>query len=327
MVYSPPYQKSIGSNQLEEWVKQYKELGRKGTFADYIPALQKSNSTDLGITVMGVDGTAFHAGTWATSFTLQSISKIITFILACMQKDLSTVLKYVDVEPTGDPFNSIIRLEANSHGKPFNPLINAGAITVCSLLTGEHAEEKLGPIIDFIEEMIDRRPQVNEEVFQSERKTGFRNRALAYFLKETGYLKGDVETALDVYFSQCSIELNTAELAQIGLILSQDGYHPFKKRRLFDAKIAKVAKALMLTCGLYNSSGKLAAFIGVPAKSGVSGGILATVPARASTSQKNPFPEGCGIGIYGPAIDSVGNSYAGTNLLKQLSIAWELNIF
>lgn len=319
-------QKHICSNQLHQWIEQYQKLGRKGNLVDYIPELKNANRTDLGVTVMTVDGTTVHAGKWSNYFTLQSVSKIITFILVCLQKSLPTVMEFVDVEPTGDPFNSIIRLEANHKGKPFNPLINAGAITVSSLLTGNHIEEKIESLIDFIEIMIGRRPCVNEKVFQSERKSGFRNRALAYFLKETGYLEGDVETALDVYFRQCSIELNTAELALIGLILSQDGYHPFEKKQLFDEEIAKIAKALMLTCGLYNASGKLAAFVGIPAKSGVSGGIMATVPARAS-KRKNPFPDGCGIGIYGPAIDSIGNSYAGTRLLQQMSQVWELNIF
>lgn len=319
-------QTNVLSAQLNQWIIQYQKLGKQGKCAEYIPALKRANPNDLGITVLGVNGIKLHAGKWETSFTLQSVSKIISFILVCIQKGLSTVREFVDVEPTGDPFNSIIRLEANQHGKPFNPLINAGAITVCSLLTGKHMEDKLGTIIDFIETLIERRPRVNEEVFLSERKTGFRNRALAYFLKETGYLEGDVETALDVYFSQCSLELNTEELAKIGLILSLDGYHPIQKKQLFDVEIAKVAKALMLTCGLYNASGKLAAFIGVPAKSGVSGAIMATVPARGPI-RNHPFSEGCGIGIYGPAIDSIGNSFAGTKLLQQLSTAWKLTIF
>lgn len=314
------------AKQLVQWVQEYRTLGTKGKCAAYIPALKKANPTDLGITIMRHDGNVISAGEADQFFTIQSICKIVTFILVCMHQGIRTVLQSVDVEPTGDPFNSMIRLEAHEQGKPFNPLINAGAITICSLLPGSTVSEKFQTLLAFFEQLIHRKPQVNEAVFQSEWETGHRNRALAFFLKDSGYLEGDVDTVLEVYFRQCALEVNTKELALIGAILAQDGYHPVTHQQMFPPQIAKVAKALMLTCGMYNSSGKLAAFIGIPAKSGVSGGIMAALPPRTH-KKDTPFATGCGIGIYGPSIDEIGNSFAGTRLLERLSRSWSMNIF
>jgi glutaminase len=231
----------------------------------------------------------------------------------------------VDVEPTGDAFNSIIRLEMHKPGKPFNPMINAGAITIASLLPGESSQNKLEFLDVFIEKMIGKRPTINEEVFRSEWQTAHRNRALAYYLKETGFLESEVEESLEVYLKLCSIEVNTEDIALIGLILAHDGYHPIRKEQVLPKNVAKLAKALMLTCGMYNASGKFAAFVGLPAKSGVSGGIMALVPP--SVRKELPFQNGCGIGIYGPAIDEYGNSLTGVKLLKHIAQEWDLSIF
>lgn len=219
-----------------------------------------------------------HAGEWNVPFTLQSISKVISFIAACMNRGISYVLDRVDVEPTGDAFNSIIRLEIHKPGKPFNPMINAGAITVASLLPGETAHDKLEYLFSVFEKLIGKRPHVHEEVFRSEWQTAHRNRALAYYLKETNFLEADVEETLEVYLKQCAMEGTTEDIALIGLILAHDGYHPIRREQVIPKDVAKLAKALMLTCGMYNASGKYAAFVGVPAKSGVSGGIMALVP-------------------------------------------------
>ena len=187
------------------------------------------------------------------------------------------LLERVDVEPTGDAFNSIIRLEIHKPGKPFNPMINAGAITIASLLPGTSVQEKLESIYVLLKN--DREASaINEIVFQSEWETAHRNRALAYYLKENGFLESDVEETLEVYLKQCSIEINTEDIALIGLILAHDGYHPIRKEQVLPKEVARLTKALMLTCGMYNASGKFAAFIGLPAKSGVSGGIMTLVP-------------------------------------------------
>ncbi len=311
---------------MDAWVRHYRSFTAEGQCATYIPALEKADPTQLGICVIGPDGTVIKSGDWEATFTMQSISKVLSFITACLHRGIPYVLERVDLEPTGDPFNSIIRLEMHKPGKPFNPMINAGAITVSSLLPGESPQKKLESLCILIEKMVGKRPTINEEVFRSEWQTAHRNRALAYYLKETGFLELEVDQALEVYLKQCSIEVNTEDIALIGLILAHDGYHPIRKEQIFPKRVARLTKSLMLTCGMYNASGKFAAFIGLPAKSGVSGGVMTSVPPRVRT-EEIPFKDGCGIGIYGPSIDEYGNSVAGVMLLKHIANSWDLSIF
>ncbi|MEX3745761.1 MULTISPECIES: glutaminase [Lysinibacillus] len=310
---------------VAEWLKQFRPYAKEGQCASYIPALSEKDPNQLAISIIGPDRDEIKAGETAELFTLQSVSKVVTFILACMERGLPYVLERVDVEPTGDTFNSIIRLESHQPGKPFNPMINAGAITVSSMLDGNSPQEKVSKILHFLEQIVGKKIRVNEEVFQSEWQTANRNRSLAYYLMDSGFLDCPVEEALEVYLKQCAIEVNVSDLAMIGLVIANDGYHPLLKTQLFPKQVAKLAKALMVTCGMYNASGKFAAFIGLPAKSGVSGAILVAVPSHAGLD--SPFPAGCGIGIYGPAIDTIGNSVAGVNLLKHIATEWNMTIF
>ncbi|MDM5249086.1 glutaminase [Lysinibacillus sp. G4S2] len=313
------------NHMVAEWVKQFRPYAKEGKCASYIPALSEKDPNQLAISIIGPDSDEIKAGETAELFTLQSVSKVVTFILACMERGLPYVLERVDVEPTGDTFNSIIRLESHQPGKPFNPMINAGAITVSSMLDGNSPQEKVSKILNFLEQIVGKKIRVNEEVFQSEWQTANRNRSLAYYLMDSGFLDCPVEEALEVYLKQCAIEVNVSDLAMIGLVIANDGYHPLLKTQLFPKQVAKLAKALMVTCGMYNASGKFAAFIGLPAKSGVSGAILVAVPSHAGLD--SPFPAGCGIGIYGPAIDTIGNSVAGVNLLKHIATEWNMTIF
>ncbi|MGG1662547.1 glutaminase [Brevibacillus sp. NRS-1366] len=313
-------------DDVKRWVEQYRGEAQKGQCAAYIPALAKADPAQLGICVIGPDGTKAAAGNWEVAFTLQSISKVISFIAACMHHGIPYVLERVDVEPTGDAFDSMIRLEMHKPGRPFNPMINAGAITVSSLLQGHSTQAKFESLIAIIQSMTGRQHQINEEVYESEWKTAHRNRALAHYLTATGFLGCGAEEALEVYIRQCSIEVTTEDIAMIGFILAHDGYHPIRREQLFSKEIARLTKALMVTCGMYNASGNFAAFVGVPAKSGVSGGIMAAVPPRGRPGQ-TPFGEGCGIGVYGPAIDQYGNSVAGTVLLGHIAGAWDLSIY
>ncbi|WP_307893215.1 glutaminase [Bacillus swezeyi] len=319
------YDADFWQSRLENLVEHYRPFSVSGRNAEYIPALGKIDSSQLGICVIGSDQTMITSGDWDVPFTLQSISKVISFTAACLTRGISYVLDRVDVEPTGDAFNSIIRLEMHKPGKPFNPMINAGALTIASILPGETAREKTDSLYSTIEKMIGKRPVINEEVFQSEWQTAHRNRALAHYLKETGFLEADVEQTLEVYLKQCAMEGSTEDIALIGMILSNDGYHPFRGEQVIPKDVAKLTKALMLTCGMYNASGKFAAFVGIPAKSGVSGGIMCAVPA--SLKREQPFQTGCGIGIYGPAIDECGNSVTGGMLLKHMAQEWDLSIF
>ncbi|WP_257349984.1 glutaminase [Pseudalkalibacillus decolorationis] len=318
--------KQTFQESLKEWVEHFRTYAKDGQCANYIPALGKTDPSQLGIFMIGPDGTTIKSGDWNVSFTLQSISKVISFLAVSSACGIPQVLERVDVEPTGDAFNSIIRLEMHKPGRPFNPLINAGAITVASILPGESPQDKFEYLSTFIEKVVGRRLAINQEVYESEWGTAHRNRALAHYLKETGFLECEVEEVLEVYFKQCSLKVNTEDIALIGLMLANNGYHPIRKEQIISKEVSKLTKALMLTCGMYNSSGKFAAFVGVPAKSGVSGGIMASVPLRAK-SLDIPFPDGCGIGIYGPAIDEYGNSAAGVKLLKHIAREWDLNIF
>ncbi|MDB5083735.1 MAG: glsA, partial [Bacilli bacterium] len=246
------------SEQLIGWVKHYKSYAVAGKAASYIPALAHANPSDLGICLTAPDGEVMRAGQWNTAFTLQSVSKVINFIAACLLTGIPAVLEHVDVEPTGDAFNSIIRLESHHPGKPFNPMINAGAITVASILPGTTAAEKLESYMKFMEQLLGKRPTINRQVFESEWESADRNRAIAYYLKGVGYLDSQVDVALEVYLKQCAVEATTEDLALIGLILAHDGFDPLTKKQLFPKEIAKLSKSLMVTCGMYNASGNFA---------------------------------------------------------------------
>ncbi|MFC4713227.1 glutaminase A [Planococcus dechangensis] len=314
------------TEQLEAWVNDNKGHAVLGTTAQYIPALGKVDPGKLGICMIDEDGNYYCAGDTDVEFTLQSISKALTFVALSHHYGLEFVLERVDVEPTGEAFNSIVPFEIHRPNKPFNPFINAGAITISSLLPGQNAQKKFAYLKGFLEELLGHPLEIDKEVYDSEWATSHRNRALAYYLKEAKFLELEVEEALDIYISQCSIKVSVKDLALLGLILAYDGYNPITKVKHFSEEIAQVTKVLMVTCGMYNSSGNFAAHVGIPAKSGVSGGIMGAVPPKLH-SQTYEFRAGAGIGVYGPAIDVQGNSAAGTMMLRQISKEWDLSIF
>ncbi|RSK29131.1 glutaminase A [Bacillus sp. HMF5848] len=311
----------LSTDQLVHMVEENRSHTILGNTAQYIPALANQDPNQLGILLMGAQGDMLMAGDTDVSFTLQSISKIISFISVCQEYGLEHVLEKVDVEPTGEAFNSIIPFEIHRPGKPFNPLINAGAITVSAMLPGNSTDEKFQNLIEFIESFIGEQLELDEDVYISEKETAHRNRALAYYLKESNLLELEVEEALDIYLKQCSINITLKQLARIGLIIAYNGKDPITKKDVFSSDVARLAKVLMVTCGMYNASGKFAAHVGIPAKSGVSGGILAAVPPQCHREA------GYGIAVYSPSIDVSGNSAAGTMLLKQLSSMFNFSIF
>ena len=213
-------------------------------------------------------------------------------------------------------FNSIVNLEVRDTGRPYNPMINAGAIVTTSLIDGKDVNEKFQKILDFIRLVTNNESiSVNERVYLSEKETGNRNRALAYFMKSSGILDGDVEEILDLYFKQCSIEVSARDLARFGSVLANDGVIPWKNERVMSREVCRIVKTIMVTCGMYDASGEFAVHVGIPAKSGVGGGILATVPRKY------------GIGIYGPSLDEKGNSISGLHVIKDLSEELDLSIF
>lgn len=301
---------------LETLVEKNKVKSKRGKVADYIPGLLKADPNSLGAAVYDMSGRVFKAGECDKKFTIQSISKVISLIVALGDNGMAKVFKKVNVEPTGEGFNSIVNLETKDTQRPYNPMINAGAIVTTSLIYGESEEEKLGRMLEFIRKATDNESiGINEEVYISEVKTGDRNRALAYYMKSNGILEGNVDEILDLYFRQCSIEATAVDLAKFGAVLANDGITPWGNERLMSRETCRIVKTIMVTCGMYDASGEIAVHIGIPAKSGVGGGILAAVPRRL------------GIGIYGPALDDKGNSVAGLNLLKDLSDEYDLSIF
>lgn len=300
---------------LEELVAKHRPDTKDGKVADYIPALRRQNPSALGIAAVTSNGDVMYGGDApSVSFTLQSISKVLSLVLALMDHGEEAVFSRVGMEPTGDPFNSLYKLEMVQPSKPLNPMINAGAMVVSSLVKGEDVESCIHRLLDLVRAMADNSEiEVDEEVYRSEYETAHRNRSIAYFLKEYDQI-GDVEKTLQVYVRQCAIRVTCEDLARIGLCLAQYGRSVIGEQ-VIPQPIARLVKTFMVTCGMYNASGEFAIRVGIPAKSGVSGGILASVPGKM------------GIGVYGPALDDKGNSRAGFRLLQSLSQVWQLSIF
>lgn len=287
-----------------------------GEVANYIPELAKASPETLGITIHEIGEEPVSIGDNANLFTIQSISKVFTLIVALMDQGEYKLFEKVGMEATGDDFNSMIKLEEVETGKPFNPMINAGAIAVTSLIKGDTLEQKSERLLNFIRTLAaDDSIGYNQDVFQSEMETADLNRSLTYLLKNNKIIEGNVEDYLEIYIKQCSIEVNCKQLARMALVLANNGKDPVHGTELIPERYAQIAKTFMVTCGMYNASGEFAVKAGIPAKSGVSGGILAVVPGKM------------GIGVIGPALSDMGNSMSGVYLLKQLSKEWKLSIF
>lgn len=300
---------------IEEIVEDCWHYTKKGKVVDYIPALSKVEPSLLGIAIF--DGQEMvTAGTVKNKFTLQSISKVLTLALAIMDLGKEYVFSKVGMEPTGDPFNSIAKLENKTVAKPLNPMINAGALTVTSMLKGKDNEEKLERLLLLIRLLSNNEAiEVNDEVAKSEFETADLNRALCYFLRQHGVIKGDIDELLDLYTKQCAIEVDCCDLAKIGYVLGNKGFDPKTKKSIIPYEVTRIVKTFMVTCGMYNASGEFAIRVGVPAKSGVSGGIMCAIPYQL------------GIGVYSPGLDEKGNSLAGLKLLEMLSQRYDLSIF
>ncbi|GAK07382.1 glutaminase A [Geomicrobium sp. JCM 19038] len=302
--------------EMKKTIEEVRPLSLTGNVADYIPALKKSDPSMVACSIFTKDGACHRFGDVGTTFTIQSVSKVLTLALAIEDRGKEYVFERVGMEPTGDPYYSMARLELTDQSKPLNPMINAGALTITSMIKGNTKEEKFERILHFIRELADDEDiTYNEDVAQSEYDTTDKNRALAYYLKANNILEGDIDEVIDIYTKQCSIEMSCCHLARIGQVLGNRGYSTLHEKELVSPRIAQLVKTFMVTCGMYNSSGQLAIEAGIPSKSGVSGAILGTLPG------------GIGIGIYSPALDEKGNSVVGIELLKRISQNYDLSIF
>jgi glutaminase len=288
---------------LSDLCAEVHALNQWGQVADYIPELAKIAPEQFGIAVALADGSMVTAGQADQGFSIQSVSKV--FSLACVLGRIGEQLwSRVGREPSGDRFDSILLLEQEK-GRPRNPFINAGALVVTDeLVTGRTPDQALSELLGFIRTAAeDDDIHIDKVVAQSEAKTGFRNTALAHYLRSFGNLKQLPDYTLGTYFHQCAIEMNCIQLARAGRFLAGLPHAP----AMLSAKKIRRINALMMTCGQYDGSGNFAFRVGMPAKSGVGGGMLAIAPGRAS------------IGIWSPGLDAWGNSQAGTHAAERLA--------
>ena len=284
-----------------------------GAVASYIPELLKVDPTSFGIALITVEGHVYQVGDSRQPFTIQSISKAITYGLALEDQGTEAVLSKVDVEPSGEAFNSI-SLEPET-GRPKNPMINAGAIATVGLIEGDTPETKLSRMLNCYEKYLGHPVIIDEDVYRSEKSTGHRNRAIAYLLRNSNIIEKDTDDVLDVYFKQCSLLVTCEDLALIGATLANNGFNPLTGIRALQDRYVPAVLSVMSSCGMYDYSGAWIYEVGMPAKSGVGGGILAVLPGQF------------GLSVFSPRLDERGNSVRGIAVCKKLSADFGLHMF
>ena len=284
-----------------------------GKPADYIPELGKVEPSLFGIAIATTDGEVYGVGDTQHPFTIQSVSKPFMYGYALNRYGREAVLKHVGVEPTGEAFNSIVLDEVAN--RPFNPMVNAGAIAVAELMDGASQEQRTANMLALFGNLAGRPLGIDEAVFRSEEVTGHRNRAIAYMMLNTGMIKRDPNDVLDLYFRQCSVNVTTRDLAIMAATLANDGTNPITGKKVFQAEYVRDVLSVMNSCGMYDYAGEWAYEVGMPAKSGVSGCIIAVIPGQI------------GIGVFAPPIDSHGNSLRGIRVCQEISKEFELHAF
>ena len=300
---------------VQDIAAEMKDRTDRGEVATYIPELAGVDPTHFAIAVIDADGNVHEGGDSETPFSIQSISKVFTLTLA-LGKAGDRLWRRVGREPSGSAFNSIVQLE-HERGIPRNPFINAGAIAVTDLiLSGHQPREVLGEILRFMQFLADDSTiAIDRAVAASEQRTGFRNAALANYMKSFGVIENPVEFTLGVYFHHCAIAMSCKQLAMAGRFLAHSGHNPATGARVVQPERARRINAIMLTCGHYDGSGEFAYRVGLPGKSGVGGGILAVAPGKAS------------IAVWSPGLDAAGNSHLGRVALEALTKRMGWSIF
>ena len=282
-----------------------------GSVADYIPELTKADPAHFGISLATIDGYVYEIGDSAAPFTIQSISKAFVFALALETLGADRVEAVIGVEPSGEAFNSI-RLTADN--RPFNPMVNAGAIACSGLIREAERDDAFELIRKTLSRFAGRELGVDEAVFASERATGDRNRAIAWLLHNYSVLRGDVDAALDVYFRQCSVLVTARDLAVMAATLANNGVNPLTGEQIVTPYAVARTLSVMTSSGMYDYAGEWGYRVGMPAKSGVGGGIVAALPAQL------------GLGTFSPRLDSHGNSVRGLKVCEALSSHFELHV-
>ncbi|MCO5168195.1 MAG: glutaminase A [Planctomycetes bacterium] len=309
----PPLDPAALQPLLEALHERHRDLA-DGRLADYIPELARADPSWFGVAVATVDGRVLAVGDHARPFTIQSISKVLAHGLALEDHGRDEVLARVGVEPTGDPFDSIIRVDRATK-RPHNPMVNAGAIAVASLIRGGDPTTRLNRVLAMFGRYVGHEVLVDMPVFLSERSTAHRNRAIAHLMRNFAMIEANVEETLDLYLQLCSARVTCRDLAVIGATLAGGGICPLTGERAIEAGYIRDLLSVMFTCGLYDAAGRWAYSVGLPAKSGVSGGLLAVVPGQL------------GIAVYSPPVDARGNSVRGVRVCEDLSRQLGLHVF
>ncbi|MDL9944509.1 glutaminase A [Gordonia sp. ABSL11-1] len=290
-----------------------------GAVADYIPELARVDPDGYGLSMCVHDGNVYSQGDSGVAFTIQSISKPLTYALVLTRLGPAQVDARIGVEPSGEAFNEI---SVDADRRPRNPMINAGAIMAASLLLppvrdvdASTVESVFGELVEFYSGCAGRHLELDEDVYSSEAQTGARNRAIAYMLDSFGVVDTDPEAALDLYYRQCSLRVTTDDLSVIGATIANGGLNPRTGRQVMTQEVAQRVLSVMTTCGMYDGAGDWVTTVGLPAKSGVGGGILAILPGQL------------GIGVYSPRLDVHGNSVRGIDTCRHLSTDLGLHMF
>ncbi len=299
---------SHASHPLNAYLKRiHHQFGalKDGAVANYIPELGKADPDDFGIVLVTTDGEIYAAGDTGKPFTIQSISKAFVYATAMADQGRSEVLKKIYVEPTGDAFNSISLHPVT--GAPLNPMINAGAIAAAGLVGGATPEAQWQRIIDSLSTFAGRRLEIDEAVYRSESETGFRNRAIGWMLRNFGIIETDPTPIVENYFRQCSILATCRDLGIMGATLANGGINPLTGERALHHHLVGATLSVMSTCGMYDYAGSWMFEVGLPAKSGVGGGIVAVLPGRFA------------VAVFSPPLDAKGNSVRGIAACKAIS--------
>jgi glutaminase len=285
----------------------------EGAVADYIPELGRAAPEACAVSFATIDGAVYSAGDAQAPFTIQSVSKPFAYGAALERLGQAAVLERVGVEPTGEAFNSIVLDEKNN--RPFNPMVNAGAIAVAALAPGETPQARVTAMLETFSAFAGRELAIDEAVFRSERATGHRNRAITWLMLNSGMIDRDPEEVLDLYFRQCAITVTCADLAVMGATLANNGVNPRSGARLLSPETVRDVLTLMLSCGMYDYAGEWSFDVGLPAKSGVSGAVLAILPGQLS------------IAVWSPPLDEIGNSVRGIAACRAISRDFGLHLF
>lgn len=284
-----------------------------GELADYIPELAKVDPDRFGLALGSADGRIYTVGDCDLPFTLQSVSKAYSYCLAIELAGAATVRSLVGLEPSGDAFNAI-EFDPNTR-RPYNPMVNAGAITVAGILRDAYGADAFSRTLERFSASAGRDLDLDEAVYRSEATTGHRNRAIAHLLRASGALLEPVEEAVDLYFRLCSIRVTARDLATMAATLANMGENPFTGKEVFNLFAVRDTLAVMFSCGMYDYSGNWICDVGIPAKSGVGGGLIGVVNRQL------------GIGAYSPRLDSKGNSVRGIGAMRFLSDELGLHVF